>query len=216
MTVPLLTHLGLASRPGEVAGFGPVDPALARELTTLAAVSPASRFCVTVTGAGGRTIGHGCLPGHPPDPSHPPDPRHPPNPDDPPDLSRPPDLGHPPDPSQPGSPGFTVTVSPLAGTDCDHRHQELTYQPSRKLAHLIAARSPTCIAPGCQRPAVRCDLDHTLPYDQGGRTCECNLAPLCRHHHRCKQSAGWRLDQPSPGTMRWTTPAGRSYVTTPR
>jgi hypothetical protein len=185
LTVPLLTHLGLAAEPGNVAGFGPVDPALARELTASAAAHPASRFCVTVTDREGRAIGHGCVPGRPPD------------------LSR------------PDSPGFAVTISPLAIGDCDHRHQEAAYQPSRKLRHLIWARSTTCCAPGCRRPAAQCDLDHTVPYGQGGRTCECDLAPLCRHHHRCKQSEGWRLEQPSPGTMRWTTPAGRRYLTMP-
>jgi hypothetical protein len=54
-----------------------------------------------------------------------------------------------------------------------------------------------------------------VPYDQGGRTCECNLAPLCRHHHRCKQSEGWHLDQPAPGVMTWITPGGRRYITRP-
>jgi hypothetical protein len=185
LTVPLLSHLGLTDEPGQVAGFGSVDPALARQLTTLAAADPASRCCITLTGPDGRAIGHGCIPG------------------------RPPDL------TQPGSPSLTVTITPLAQNSCDHRHQESGYQASRKLQHLITTRTPTCSAPGCQRPAARCDLDHTKPYDQGGRTCECNLAPLCRHHHRCKQSQGWQLTQPEPGIMQWTTPAHRRYLTTP-
>ena len=64
-------------------------------------------------------------------------------------------------------------------------------------------------------PAIRCDEDHTLPYDQGGRTCECNLALLCRRHHRAKQARGWQLTQPEPGTMLWITPSGRGYATGP-
>ncbi|HEY0717335.1 MAG TPA: DUF222 domain-containing protein, partial [Streptosporangiaceae bacterium] len=111
--------------------------------------------------------------------------------------------------------GLTVTIEPLAQGTCDHRHQEPRYQPSRALRHLITARNPTCTAPGCRQPATRCDLDHTIPYDQDGRTCQCGLAPLCRHHHRCKQAQGWRLEQPQPGVMHWTTPAGRHYITTP-
>ena len=47
-------------------------------------------------------------------------------------------------------------------------HQQVGYHLSRKLAHLIRARSATCTAPGCRRPAARCDLDHTVPWDQGG------------------------------------------------
>jgi hypothetical protein len=192
LTVPLSTYLGSGSGsgsgtgPGRIAGYGPIDPALARELTVRAAAHPASRFCLTVTGPDGRAIGHGCIPGRPPDPT-----------------------------AQPRSPGLNAIVTPLAGADCDHRHQEPGYQPSRRLQHLITARTPTCTAPGCMRPAARCDLDHTTPHDQGGRTCECNLAPLCRHHHRCKQSEGWQLRQLSPGVMSWTTPAGRRYITGP-
>ena len=111
--------------------------------------------------------------------------------------------------------GLTLTITPLARRTCDHRHQEPGYQPSRRLRHLIWARTPACTAPGCRQPAARCDLDHTIPYDQGGRTCECGLAPLCRHHHRCKQSEGWHLEQPEPGVLYWTTPAGRHYRTVP-
>ena len=77
------------------------------------------------------------------------------------------------------------------------------------------ARNAQCTAPGCGRPAARCDLDHTVAWDQGGITCECGLAPLCRHHHRCKQAEGWHLAQPGPGVLVWRTPAGRTYATTP-
>jgi hypothetical protein len=185
LIVPLATLAGATSEPGHIDGFGPIDPSVARDLATQAANHPASRLCLTVTDTDGRLIGHGCLPG------------------------RPPNL------AQAASGSFTITINPLARGSCDHRHQEPGYQPSRQLRHLINARTSTCSAPGCQRPAARCDLDHTTPYDQGGRTCECNLAPLCRHHHRCKQADGWRLEQISPGVMRWITPAGRQYRTGP-
>jgi hypothetical protein len=108
-----------------------------------------------------------------------------------------------------------ITVMPLAAGTCDHPNEEPGYKPSRRLRHLIRARDRTCSFPGCRRPAGQCDLDHTVPYESGGRTCECNLAPLCRRHHRCKQSSGWQLNQPEPGILVWTTPAGRTYTTTP-
>ena len=100
-------------------------------------------------------------------------------------------------------------MTPVARGPCDHTRAESGYQPSRALAHLVKVRNTRCTAPGCGRPAARCDLDHTLAWDQGGLTCECGLAPLCRHHHRCKQSQGWKLEQPSPGVLVWQTPAGR-------
>jgi hypothetical protein len=196
LTVSLTTLLGLANEPGNVASFGPLDPLLARELAALAANHPASRSCITVTDDDGRPLGHGCARGSPPVPGQ--------------FVS--PGLPLPPR-RRPGP--FTVTIHPLAQGTCDHRHQEPGYQPSRRLRHLVEARTTTCSAPGCRRPAAQCDLDHTIPYDQGGRTCECDLAPLCRHHHRCKQSQGWRLEQPRPGILRWTTPAGRQYTTQP-
>ena len=187
LTLPLATLLAAGNGPGDVAGFGPVDPALARVLADGAVADPATRWCVTITGEGDRAVAHGCGRGQPP--------------------GAPTAFG--------GSRPFTLTVSPLARYQCDHRHQEPGYEPSRRLRHLVIARDPTCTAAGCRRAATRCDLDHTVPYDQGGRTCECDLAPLCRHHHRCKQSEGWRLEQPQPGVLRWTTPAGRRYLRTP-
>ena len=108
-----------------------------------------------------------------------------------------------------------VRLTPIARGSCDHRHAETGYRPSRKLQHLIRTRSTCCTAPGCTRPAARCDLDHTLAWDVGGITCECGLAPLCRHHHRCKQANGWSLIQPEPGVLVWCTPHGRTFTTTP-
>jgi hypothetical protein len=99
--------------------------------------------------------------------------------------------------------------------DCGHRRETAGYRPAAALDHLIKVRQLTCAFPGCRRPAARADLDHTLAYHRGGRTCECNLAPLCRQHHRCKQAAGWSLEQPEPGVLVWTTPTGRTYTTCP-
>ena len=58
--IPLATLLGLAERPGEGHGLGPLDPGLCRELADAAVASPHSRLCVTVTGPDGIAIGHGC------------------------------------------------------------------------------------------------------------------------------------------------------------
>jgi hypothetical protein len=98
---------------------------------------------------------------------------------------------------------------------CAHRRETAAYRPSAVLEHLVRVRQQVCAFPGCQRAARRCDLDHTIAYDQGGRTCECNLAPLCRRHHRAKQAPGWHLSQPEPGTTIWATPSGRTYTTHP-
>ncbi|MGH3159394.1 MAG: DUF222 domain-containing protein [Streptosporangiaceae bacterium] len=114
-----------------------------------------------------------------------------------------------------GGTGWMVTVQPVATGQCDHRSQEPGYRPSPALQRLIRTRTRTCCYPGCRRPATQCDLDHTVAYEDGGRTCECDLAPLCRRHHQLKQAQGWKLEQNSPGVMTWLTPAGRRYTTLP-
>src|SRR4029450_5875541 len=60
LTAPLATLTRLADRPGELAGLGPVDPWLARDLAAAAARNPATTWCVTVTDQDGHAVGHGC------------------------------------------------------------------------------------------------------------------------------------------------------------
>jgi hypothetical protein len=79
---------------------------------------------------------------------------------------------------------------------------------------LIRARTLTCDAPGCNAQALYCDLDHTVAHPEG-QTCQCNLGPKCRRHHRAKQAPGWHVEQPEPGTTRWTLPNGRAHTTFP-
>jgi hypothetical protein len=72
LIVPLKTLLGLAERPGDIHGFGLLDPALARELAAAAPASPGTEVCVTVTSSEGYAIGHGCArPGRGPHPRGP-------------------------------------------------------------------------------------------------------------------------------------------------
>ena len=42
------------------------------------------------------------------------------------------------------------------------------YMPSQALADFVRCRDLTCRFPGCDQPATRCDLDHTIPYADGG------------------------------------------------
>ena len=190
ITIPYQTLQGRSDTPGEADGFGLLDGDDARDLAAAAARHPRTRWCVTALNPDGTAAAHGCLPG-----------RHPPRRTGPPSL---------------GPPGLLATpLTPIARGPCDHARAEVGYHPSRTLVHLIRARNNKCTAPGCGRPAARCDLDHTIAWDQGGITCECDLAPLCRHHHRCKQAHGWHLDQPEPGVLIWRTPSGRTYTTTP-
>ena len=89
------------------------------------------------------------------------------------------------------------------------------YVPSKKLADFVRCRDLTCRWPGCDRPAFDCDLDHTVPYADGGPTHASNLKCYCRTHHLVKTFWGWRDQQLPDGTVILTSPSGQTYVTTP-
>jgi hypothetical protein len=65
LTVPLATMLGLSAEPGQAAGYGPLSAEVARQMAT-AASNPATRWCLTVTGADGKSLHHGHLAYRPP------------------------------------------------------------------------------------------------------------------------------------------------------
>ena len=98
---------------------------------------------------------------------------------------------------------------------CAHLLASPAYRPPPRVAELVTARDGTCRFPPCRRPAEQCDLDHTVPFDQGGLTCSCNLGGECRSHHQLKQHPRWSLTQMAAGVFQWTTPAGRRYVSRP-
>src|SRR6185312_4117009 len=89
------------------------------------------------------------------------------------------------------------------------------YTPSKGLADFVRCRDLTCRWPGCDVPATRCDLDHTIPHAQGGPTHAGNLKCYCRTHHLVKTFWGWAEKQLPDGTLILTSPAGHTHVTTP-
>ncbi len=215
LTVPLSTWLSVTDRPGEIAGYGPADAWTCRELADTMTGQSGTRYCLTITTPDGHPLGHACTSTPPPGPA-PPGPA-PPGPAPP--GPAPPGPA-PPRPRQAGRLGTDaaawmagLAVQWLEAGTCSHSRQTPGYRPGRLLDHLIKIRNPACTAPGCRRPAQQCDVDHVIPYHQGGRTCECNCHPACRRHHRCKGTAGWHLEMPEPGVLTWHLPHGRSYTT---
>ena len=183
LTVPAGTILGWSAAPGEAGSWGLTDPGDTRRLVEAASRDPRTRWCFTLLGPDGTAVAHGCARG-----SHPWIP--PPG-----DSQRNRDG---PDARQAAALAtllrdLNVTFTPIAKGSCDHASAEDRYTPSRKLKHLVRARTATCPAPGCGAHAYHNDLDHTLAYP-AGITCQCDLAPPCRRHHRVKQAPGWKLD----------------------
>jgi hypothetical protein len=87
-------------------------------------------------------------------------------------------------------------------------------RPTTTMKRAVEAKARTCVFPGCRMPARECDIDHNQAWNDGGATTECNLAPLCRHHHTIKHR-GWTLTQPKPGSYTWTSPLGHTYTKGP-
>ena len=217
LTLPLATLLDLAERPGFMPGIGVLDPPLVRDLAAAASRNPRSTWCLTVTDPEGRPVAHGC--------SRPPPKRGRPVPHREPVFTAA-------DRGPPGTGTLRLNLSafartpaldrdlefvlePLAGP-CDHRHEAAGHDPGVMLKHLTGILNACCTFPPCRRPASQCDYEHSVPFEAGGRTCLCEAGPVCRHNHRDKQAAGWRLEPAgSRGRFRWTTPSGRSYLSGP-
>ena len=171
LTIPLATLAGLADRPGEIPGLGPVDPWLARDLADAAARNPMTTWCVTVTDEHVHAIGHGW----PTRTQEPQETR--------PTRAHRAGSGNGPrfsftasgQPGPPdgygtwrlrtggGGPGLMVTLDPITTETCDHRFEAKGHNPSVKLRHLSQVRHATCTSPICRRPAGQLRLRAQCP-----------------------------------------------------
>ncbi len=87
------------------------------------------------------------------------------------------------------------------------------YEVSDAQREFIAARDVTCRFPGCAARAIACQIDHAVPWDDGGRTEISNLGALCTRHHQLKTHAGWEITaNAADGSCEWTSPGGRRYA----
>src|SRR6187401_3022408 len=110
-----------------------------------------------------------------------------------------------------GRPGTTVTVRPVIDLT-EHLHVN-QYEVPDRLAAQAAERDLTCVFAWCTRPAEGCDLDHVVPYSEGGSTSSDNIANLCRRHHRLKtHHPGWGYTVLEPGIYLWHSPHGYQFL----
>lgn len=86
------------------------------------------------------------------------------------------------------------------------------YRLSETERDFIFMRDRTCRHPGCGQPARRCEIDHAVPFDEGGPTRADNLGALCSRHHLEKTHAGWQIESGTDdGSCVFVSPLGRRY-----
>ncbi len=242
LSLPWQVLAGLNPGPGYLGRIGPLTADQARRLAGCAARDPGAEWRIIVTTSGGRAIAVTRIPRPRDGPLQPAAGTRPGAgtglvsrvtltiPED--ILTRPPPLpaaGTGPGPDRPGgilylalrAAGRAATrarataAADAAAGGCAHTSASPGYRPPPRLKEYVTARDLTCRYPVCRQPAWRGDLDHTIPFDDGGLTCRCNLGGLCRTHHILKHHPDWKLEQTALGDFAWTTPAGRTYTVVP-
>jgi len=103
-----------------------------------------------------------------------------------------------------------VTLRPVL--DLGEHIEVPGYTPSPRLREQVLLTHPTCVFPGCTRPSRGCDVDHVIPWAEGGPACSCNLVAVCRFHHRLKTHGNWTLERIGHRLFVWTSPHGRVYT----
>ena len=103
--------------------------------------------------------------------------------------------------------------------DLDEHIDVEAYEIRGRLKEQTILTHPTCVFPWCTRPARAlepdehdADCDHRVPYARVKHSCSCNLAPLCRRHHRAKTHGGWTYTALERGSYVWTSPHGYQYL----
>ena len=100
-------------------------------------------------------------------------------------------------------------TDPVTGSLLDFGRE--TYEPPQALVDFVIARDRICRFPGCRSSAARADIDHSKPWEEGGKTSPDNLGLLCRRHHRMKTHGGWNLLSHPDGSCDWTSPQGKKF-----
>ena len=180
LTAPLATLTRRADRPGELAGLGPVDPWLTRDLATAAArtprppgasPSPTARATPSPTAAPTPNPG---VTGNAPAPAR--------------QEHR--VLLHPGQPGRPARrvrhlaaahprarPDLIIILDPLTTDPCDHRFESRGHDPGARLRHLSQVRHATCTGPVCRGPPPSATTSTTSPTKQADAAASATPAP---------------------------------------
>ncbi|MCT1690003.1 HNH endonuclease [Brevibacterium sp. p3-SID960] len=114
---------------------------------------------------------------------------------------------------------YRLLTDPASGTVLDHAAESYTIPERMRIA--LVEKWQFCTLPGCDRSAVKAELDHIEPFKHedpggGGPTAMTNLHPLCREHHQMKTEGRLRVSRnPDTGMLTWTLPGGTTLPSHP-
>ncbi|WP_188510211.1 HNH endonuclease signature motif containing protein [Conyzicola nivalis] len=112
------------------------------------------------------------------------------------------------------APGFArILTDPVTSAILDFDRSK--YAVPADLKQVVRLQHETCTAPGCNKRATHCQLDHTQDWAGEGTTCLANLSPLCTEHHNLKHHTRVKLRKLPDGTMEWTTATGKTVTVRP-
>lgn len=109
-----------------------------------------------------------------------------------------------------------VTVRPVV--DLNETPSVDRHEIPESIRQAVLSRYPYDAFPFSNRSARHLDLDHTIPYLEGGppgQTRWRNLTPLHRRAHRAKTCGAWLVHRDDDGDLIWTSPLGYRYAITP-
>jgi hypothetical protein len=204
LTADLPTLMGLADRPADLSGWGPVIADIARRIADQRGDDPEIVWWYSITDPfTGALLYHGTT--------------RPPRPDARAvrqDRSPRPDASNRPGMTgrgtgRAGRPG-TSDAGPAGRPRRDRRRRDRRRPTPRQRAFVIA-RDRTCRGPGCRAPAHRAEIDHIHDHAAGGPTRTWNLDAKCPYCHDLKDH-GWKVKRDRlDGTTTWISALGHTY-----
>ena len=95
-------------------------------------------------------------------------------------------------------------IADFLDVDSGATHTVDGYVAPEKVRAYVRGRDGSCIFPGCDRDAWECQLDHRVPYAEGGQTNADNLYCLCQKHHNVKTDRrAFYIPDPVSGEIVW-------------
>lgn len=111
---------------------------------------------------------------------------------------------------------FHCMVDRIIDLEEAKHHTVAGYVAPDKVKAYVRGCDGKCIFPGCTRSAWSCQLDHRIPYDDGGQTNAANLYCLCAHHHNMKTDRrAFYVPDPVTGEIIWLFDDGTYARTEP-